>query len=70
VDTTPVYWECPGCGLGDGWGVAPWQQRVWVEASCPACDCEYHVLITQPVVGAPEYQVVHSGHSVVPIDGN
>jgi hypothetical protein len=41
-----------------------------VEASCPACDCDYYVLVTQPVVGAPEYQIVHPDHGVVHIDGS
>ena len=66
--TTPVYWRCPGCGLPDGWDVAPALRRVWVEASCPACDCDYRVLVTQPVVGAPQCRVVHSDDGVVHTD--
>jgi len=62
VDTTPVYWQCPRCALGDGWDVARALRRVWVEASCPACGCDYKVLITQRVVGLPTCQVVHSEH--------
>ena len=65
MDSTPVYWQCPRCGLGDGWTVAPGLRRKWVEASCPACDCEYRVLVTQPSVGAPECLVVHSNHGVL-----
>src|SRR5215213_5587225 len=65
MDTTPVYWHCPRCGLADGWDVAPAHRRVWVEASCPACDGDYRVLVTQPVVGTPHCLVVHSAHGVV-----
>ena len=63
-----VYWHCPRCGLADGWGVAPAHRSVWVEASCPACDCDYRVLVTQPVVGTPHCLVVHYAHGVVHTD--
>jgi hypothetical protein len=64
MDTTPVYWQCPQCGLADGWDIAAALRRVWVEASCPSCDCDYRVLVTQPVVGRPQRHVVHSIHGV------
>jgi len=68
MDTTPVYWHCPRCGLADGWDVAPAHRRVWVEASCPACDCDYRVRVTQLVVGTPYCLVVHAEHGVVYTD--
>ncbi len=67
MKTTPVYWQCPRCGLADGWDVAPALRRVWVEASCPTCDCAYRVFVTQPVGAAPQCQVVHSDLRVVHI---
>jgi hypothetical protein len=68
MNATPVYWPCPGCGLGDGWEVAPTLRRVWVTASCPACDCDYRVLITRPVAGHPQCQLVHTDLGVVRTD--
>jgi hypothetical protein len=68
MNTTPVYWHCPRCGLPDGWDVAPALRRVWVEASCPVCDGDYRVLVTQPVVGTPQCRVVYSDHGVVQTD--
>jgi hypothetical protein len=67
-NSTPVYWPCPRCGLGDGWDVPPALRRIWVEASCPTCDCDYRVFVTQPVVGAPQCQVVYASYDVVHID--
>lgn len=51
TDSTPISWRCPQCGYPDGWGVAPARRRVWVEASCPSCDCDYRVLVTQTAPG-------------------
>ena len=67
MQTTPVYWQCPRCGLADGWDVPPALRRVWVEASCPTCGCDYRVLVTQPVGAAPQCQVVHADLRVVHI---
>jgi len=65
MNTTPVHWKCPRCGLADGWNVPHLQSRVWVEASCSACDCEYRVLVTRPGVGAPKVLVMYAMHGVL-----
>jgi hypothetical protein len=66
MESAPISWHCPRCGLADGWDVAPGLRRAWVEASCPACDCDYRVRITQPAQGAPRCQVVYSDLGIIP----
>jgi hypothetical protein len=60
--STPVYWECPHCGMTDGWGVASALRRVWVEASCPGCDYDYRVLVTQSGEGVIRCLAVRDRH--------
>ena len=38
--------------------MSPERQSVVVEASCPVCDYDYSVHVTQLIVGAPEYQIL------------
>ena len=45
--------------------MAPALRRVWVEASCPSCDCDYRVLVTRSAVGAIAYRVVHIDQGIV-----
>jgi hypothetical protein len=67
MNTIRVHWDCPQCGLGDGVDIAPIILRQWIPASCPRCNRNYRVLITQSYSGGLRVQLVYSDHGVMRI---